>query len=302
MLKLDEITVLIATRNRIEELKITLQKSVFLLNNENVNFIICDDASTDETYQYVKSQYPEIKLLHNKRQKGIHYCRNLMYSHVKTKYAITIDDDINFVNEFNIENITNYFENNPECAVMAFRIFWGENLPVSLDSNEVSEQVKSFGAGGHAINIAHLNSIPKLPEWFVFYGEEDFMAIQLFKRKKEVHYIPDLFVHHRVDLRKRKKQSDYYKRLHLSLRSGWYIYMLFYPKNVILRKISYSIYSKIRFMVLKGNLRVLFILLLGIKDVFLNYRKLVASSNRLTKEEYTNYSRLPMAKLYWKPE
>lgn len=301
-MKKAQITVLIATRNRIEDLKITLQKSAFLLQNKEVEFIICDDNSSDGTYQYIKANYPEIKLLKNKCQKGIFYCRNLMFNHVKTKYAITIDDDINFVYPFEVDDVVNYFEANPKCAIMAFRIFWGVLLPNSLNCDELPIKVKSFGAGGHAIKMEDWNTIPKLPEWFIFYGEEDFMSIQLFKKGKEIHYTPNFFVHHRVDLKKRKKEKDYIRRLRFSLRSGWYLYFLFYPWKLIPRRFFYTLWIQMKTKVFKGDFKAFLAILQALGDVIINFPHLLKNANRLSKKEFAEYSKLAETKLYWTPK
>lgn len=295
------LTLLIATKNRREELKKSLQKSCFLLQDNRVQVIICDDGSRDGTSAFIGENYPQVQLLRNEVSRGIHFCRNLLFSQVKTRYAVTIDDDINFVEHFSLESITQYFETKPECAIMAFRIFWGENLPNNLETQDMPEQVQSFGAGGHAIDMEALYKIPKLPEWFIFYGEEDYMSLELFKNGKQVHYTPQILVHHRVDMKKRKKQADYYKRMKLSIRSGWYLYCMFYPKKVMRRKLIYSIYSKMRYRVLNGDIKVLVVLLSAGKDLLFNYEKVVDYTNRLTQKEYKEYSILPPAKIYWSP-
>lgn len=302
MMSKETITVLIATRNRIKELQKTLNRSAFLLNDERVKFIICDDNSSDDTYDYLKKEYPKIKLLRNERQMGIFYSRNLMFNNVESKYAITIDDDINFVSAFDVNNIFNYFKDHPKCAIMAFRIFWGIELPNTLVSNEIPKQVKSFGAGGHAIKIEDWKSIPKLPDWFVFYGEEDFMSIQLFKRGKEVHYTPDFFVHHRVDLKKRKKEKDYIRRLRLSLRSGWYLYVLFYPLKTIPKRFVYTLWIQFKTKVFKGDFKAFIGISQALFDLLFNMIILVKNSNRLSEKEFLDYSKLSNAKLYWSPE
>ena len=297
-----QITVLIATRNRVKELQTTLKKSAFLLHNKEVEFIICDDNSSDGTCQYISQNYPEIKLLKNKSQKGIFYCRNLMFNHVKTKYAITIDDDINFIYPFEIIDVVNYFEANSECAVMAFRIFWGVDLPNSLDCDELPIKVKSFGAGAHAIKMEDWNTIPKLPEWFIFYGEEDFISIQLFKKRKEVHYTPNFFVQHRVNLKNRKKDKDYQIRLRRSLRSGWYLYILFYPWALIPKRFLYTVWVQFKNKVFKGDFKAFVAIIQAMGDVVINMPRLLKNTNRLSKKEFFEYSKLPEAKLYWSPK
>ena len=58
-----QFSILITTKNRIEDLKYTLLKINHLIQNENVECIICDDGSTDGTSNFIIEKYPKILLL-----------------------------------------------------------------------------------------------------------------------------------------------------------------------------------------------------------------------------------------------
>ena len=53
-------SILISTKNRINDLKYTLEKLNFILQSKEVKCTIYDDGSTDGTFQYVKDNYPSI--------------------------------------------------------------------------------------------------------------------------------------------------------------------------------------------------------------------------------------------------
>ncbi len=297
-----QFTILITTRNRLEDLKYTLQINEAKLGDSDVEYIICDDGSNDGTYDYVSSNYPKIKLLRNETSKGLIYCRNQMMNLVKTAYAISIDDDSHFVTNNPIPSIEAYFNAHPRCAVVGFRIFWGKEMPFVNINQEKPSIMKSYVGCGHVFRINAWNSIPDYPDWFIFYGEEDFASYHLFKKEWEVHYLPDVLVHHRVDLKGRKHSKDYRLRIRRALRSGWFLYLLFYPVGLVPKKILYSLWMQFKTKVFKGDFRAFIAILQALGDLILNVPRLIKKSDRLSNEEFKKYSKLPAAKLYWKPK
>jgi glycosyltransferase involved in cell wall biosynthesis len=297
-----KITLVIATRNRIDELKITLSKISDVIERDDVELIVADDGSSDKTSSFIIENYPRIKLLTIPKSKGIHYVRNLMFQHATSDFVISLDDDIHFLTENVVEEVLEYFKNHKECAIVAFRIFWSINKPSTIACSEKVVRVKSFGAGAHAFRMSAWRDIPNYPEWFVFYGEEDFASYQLFKKKWEIHYLPEVLVHHRVDLKSRKKDSDYARRLRKSLRSGWYLFFMFYPINIIPQKMVYSIWIQLKVKVFKGDFKALQAILLAFLDLLLSIPRIIRNSNRLSPKEYGAYQKLEDSKLYWQPE
>ena len=145
-------------------------------------------------------------------------------------------------------------------------------------------------------------TIPNYPNWFVFYGEEDFASFQVFKKGWEVHYVPDILVHHRVDIKNRKKDKDYQIRLRRSLRSGWYLYFLFYPWELIPKRFLYTLWIQFKTKVFNGDIKAFFAIIQALGDVSINLSRLFRNSNRLSKKEFLEYSKLPDTKLYRNPK
>jgi len=295
-------SILITTKNRLNDLAFTLGKINYLLNDSGVDCVVFDDGSTDGTYEFVKENFPNIQLQRNAVSKGYIFCRNKMLNETKADYAISLDDDAHFLTENPLEAIRDYFENNKQCGLIALRVFWGLQEPVALSTTEKPEQVQGFVGCAHVWRMKTWRTIPKYPEWFVFYGEENFASYQLFKINTEVHYLPAVLVHHRVDVKSRKNHSDYSIRLRRSLRSGWYLFFMFYPIKTIPRKIAYSLWIQFRYKVLKGDLKALQAIVLAVLDVIWNMPRIIKNSNRLTRKEYEVYHQLPEAKMYWRPE
>ncbi|OIQ22720.1 glycosyltransferase family 2 protein [Lacinutrix sp. MedPE-SW] len=292
-------SILITTKNRLEDLKITLNEIAYLLELKDVECIICDDGSNDGTYTYIEDRYKGITLLKNEKSKGLIFSRNRLLNLTTADYAITLDDDAHIVTNNPLEIIENFFLNNSQCAVIAGRIFWGKQLPNNLTDTSDNTRVKGFVGCGHVWRMDAWRSIPNYPDWFVFYGEEEFASYQLFKNKWEVWYVPAFFIHHRVDVKSRKMNQDYTTRLRRSLRSGWYLYFMYYPLLLIPKKFIYTMWMQLKLKVFKGDFKALKAILLAILDLIIHMPKCFIGS-RLKFKELNNYKKLDETKIYWK--
>ena len=302
MTVIPKITILIATKNRCNDLQFTLQKNQYLWSDA-VSCVVFDDGSTDGTSEMMQSHFPEIKLLRNDISKGYLYCRNKMLNETNAEYAISLDDDAHFLTENPIKIIASYFQENPSCGLIATRIFWGTEPPLNTINLETNTKVKSFIGCGHVWRMNAWHDIPNYPEWFEFYGEENVASLHLFKKKWEVHYVPELFVQHRVNMADRAKSAKNSAfRYRRAIRADWYTYFMFFPLKTIPRKMAYSLWMQCKNKIFKGNLKVVFPLLLAIFDLLKSIPKLKANRNAFTMKEYRNYSKLNEAKIYWKPK
>ncbi len=140
------------------------------------------------------------------------------------------------------------------------------------------------------------------PAWYRFYGEENFAALQLFKKGWEVHYLPSVLVHHRVDNKARKKDADYYLRARRSLRADWYNYFIFYPKRKLVRLFLYSIKAQLLKAKKTKDMKVVKNLFLAMGDMVINSSRLKKNRNSLTISEYNEWKELPDTRIYWKFE
>ncbi len=295
-------SILITTKNRKRDLEITLETLDSILCRSDVECIVFDDGSADGTYEMVSGKFPQVKLLRNEISKGLIHNRNVLLTISKGDYAVSLDDDLNFLSANPLETIACFFEKYPKCGVQSFRIYWDKQLPSSQNTNQQLVRVDSFAGGAHAFRMEAWRDIPDYPAWFRFYGEENFAAYQLFKRGWEVYYNPEVLTHHRVDLKERKKNKDYLLRYRRGLRSGWYLYFLFCPWVLLPKKLVYSLFIQIKLRFCKEyNFRVLLSMAQAMGDVLWNLLRLMKESNRLSLEEFREMSKLRKVTLYWNP-
>lgn len=295
-------SILITTKNRLTDLVITLEKIQYLLNREDVVCLICDDGSTDGTAQYLRTNCPEIHLIQNSKSYGLIYSRNRLLSMVTTDFAISLDDDLHFITQNPLELIQDFFKYNQDAAVLSFRIFWNKNEPTTIETSEKSVLMQSYAGGAHAFRMKAWSEIPNYPDWFIFYGEENFASYQLFKKNWRIYYLPEVLVNHRVDVKARKNNDDYTIRLRRALRSGWYLFFLFYPLKTIPRKMAYSLWIQFKQKVFKGDFKALKAIVLALFDLLWNMPRILKNANRLTPIEYNKYNQLAETKIYWQPE
>lgn len=293
-------SIVITSKNRLLDLQNTLESLSDLIKRDDVELLICDDASTDGTEEYLNKNNSLGTFIINNKSKGLIYNRNILNNSAKGDYIISLDDDAQFLSENVLEEIEKCFLNNPNCGVQNLRIYWSTVKPRSIISEENSGLSKGFVGCGHVWRKLAWEAIAQYPAWFVFYGEEDFAAFQLFKQDWNILYNPKILVHHRVDIKSRKKEKDYRLRLRRSLRSGWYLCFLFYPIKEIPKRLVYTLWQQIKKKTFKGDIKATIAIFQAMFDVVYNFSRLMKNANRLTVKEFKEYQQLPDTKLYWK--
>lgn len=293
-------SILITTKDRRADLELTLAKIRPWL--AAAQCVIYDDGSSDGTSAMVTDRFPEVELLRNESPKGYIFCRNRMLDRCPTEFAISLDDDAHIESPDPLDEIGDFFDMHPEAGVVGFRIFWGKELPDGTDSDEPAQRMAGFVGCGHVWRLAAWREIPSYPEWFVFYGEEEFAAMQLYLSGWEVWYLPAVFVQHRVDVAARRHHADYLRRLRHSLRAGWFLFFLFYPLRIIPSRLGYSVWMQLKTKVLKGQWRVSWTLAVALCDLVRHLPRILSGRRPMTVSQFRRFTALPATKIYWKPQ
>lgn len=107
------VTIYIPTYNRVELLKRAV-KSVLEQTYQNIELIIVDDCSTDETILYLKilvENDSRVRFFQNKRNSGACVSRNKAIVEAKGEYITGLDDDDYFL-ESRIADFVEYWQEN----------------------------------------------------------------------------------------------------------------------------------------------------------------------------------------------
>lgn len=295
------VTLQITTHNRLKELIETLRLLKDIIVDERVQTIICDDGSNDGTYDYLEANYPQFELFRNEKSIGLIGSRNRIMDATKTEFAISVDDDLNFLSPSPVDSIIEYFKKNENCGVISFGIHWGLEPPLTLNNNHATYIARNFAGGAHAFRIGAWNDIPNYPYWFRFYGEEEFASIHLFKKNWQIHYVPTILTHHRVELKSRKLNKDYIIRQMRSFRAGILLLLLFYPISVLPRLIAFAILNQLKNKFLKGDWKGSFGVFLAFFSIAYFIPKIIVNSDRFSLKEYKAFVKLKAATIYWIP-
>jgi hypothetical protein len=296
------ITLQITTRNRLQDLMKTLELSDELLKDKRLETIICIDGHEPETESILSEKYPQFKIITHPIPIGLIACRNKLMQQTQTPFALSLDDDLNLLTENNIDMIINWFVANPKCAVQSFRIYWSLTLPNNFDCKEKTQLVRGYAGGAHAFKMEAWKSINSYPEWYIFYGEEEYTSMQLFKKGWQIHYRPEILSHHRVDINSRKlNKGNYIIRQLRSYRAGLFNIACFFPIRVIPKIYAYSFWNQFKTKTLKGDWKGTLGYLFGIISFIFNLYRLPVYAKRFSMDEFNKYMKTKTVPLYWKP-
>ncbi len=134
---MSKIGVIMSTYNGKERIDNSI-KSILEQSYTDFKLIICDDGSTDGTYEYLKNKYnknEKIYIFQNNNKNGLAYALNLCLNYCKDcEYIARMDDDdFSYPNRFK-EQIE-FLENNPNIS------FVGSNVDI-YDGEKIIEERK----------------------------------------------------------------------------------------------------------------------------------------------------------------
>lgn len=88
-----KVSVYVPTHNRVDLLKRAVN-SLLSQSYDNIEIVICDDGSTDDTYEYLKSiECEKVIVIRNLEPKGACYSRNLCIRASSGNFITGLDDD-----------------------------------------------------------------------------------------------------------------------------------------------------------------------------------------------------------------
>ena len=74
----------------------TIKKGIKSIYSQkrNIEIIVVDDFSNDKSIDMIKKDFPEVNVIHNKKNKGAAYCRNLGILNSSGDYIAFVDSDV----------------------------------------------------------------------------------------------------------------------------------------------------------------------------------------------------------------
>lgn len=115
-----KVTASIVTYNSADEILIVLE-SLSKVELDNFEVFIVDNASSDNTIELIKKNYPNIKVIESKKNIGFGSGHNLVIKQIESDYHIFINPDIN-VESDQIKKMVNYLEENKDVVILTPKV------------------------------------------------------------------------------------------------------------------------------------------------------------------------------------
>lgn len=197
---LSDVDIIIPTRNRIEDLRITIKKMLAIGFDEE-QFYVIDDQSADSTPDIIRSEFPDITLEVNQSPRGQLRNRNTLCRMTSRKYVLSLDDDSHIRSAEDVLEAIEILEKTPSAGIFAFRAFEQMHEPPSKEELEADVVfTRTFIACGCLIKRSVLNDIEEYTrEALGYYCEEIDCSIRAFVKGYRVISKRNIVVHHRVN-------------------------------------------------------------------------------------------------------
>ena len=227
--------------------------SVFNSSLKDVEVIVVDNHSRDGSVEYIKSKYPEVKVIASNHNLGFARGNNLALRSIKSQYALLLNPDTILTTDV-LQRSVDFMDANPKCGGLGVCMLNVDGtkamesrrgLPTPLTSFykmiglcKRFPKHKSFGryylgclpwdkpASIEVISGAYcmlrkeaLDKVGLLDEDFFMYGEDIDLSYRLLKGGYENWYIPATMLHYKGE--STQKSSFRYVHAHLLPQTLW---------------------------------------------------------------------------------
>ncbi|SEA89078.1 Glycosyltransferase, GT2 family [Flavobacterium gillisiae] len=229
-----EISILIVTKGRPDEVGITLNKvrRCIDLSVHEVRVFIDGCKKTES----IIKNFPWVKWKISEKSVGASPARHLLYKEAKGAILIGLDDDAHIVTSNAITLIENKFNLNPNLGIIAFKevkgVFESDNLIGVLEKKAEYLTTEFIGCGFAVKRKVYLET-RGFPLWIDIYGEESCVSMEVLDLGYDILYTNAIVVNHRIDRAKRRLQGRNYYRFERQLRNSCRIFLVYYPNPIM---------------------------------------------------------------------
>lgn len=243
------ISVMIATRNRRDELRETLTE-LAKLRPKSAEIIICADGSTDDTVDMLRNEFPDSKVIENKTRLGSVASRDRMLRLAVGDIVLSLDDDSYPLGSDFLSRLVNAFALHQEAAVITFAELRGPKSTLSGPTNDFSHG-RFIGAYPNCAAAMRRDLYParaSFPLFFDHMYEEPDYALQCYAAGFGVWFEPSLQVRHHLT----STQREPIFRHHRNARNELWSVFLRCPFPWVIFLALYRIFRQLLFAVSQG--------------------------------------------------
>ena len=231
-----EVSILIVTRNRPNELEITLNKLFGLLDLSLHEVLVFIDGC--QMTDFLIAKYPWVQWENSAISISASPARNKLYKKARGKIFIGLDDDAHPLSIDFITRTQCIFSEDPKIGIIAFQEIRGVFLTDQealqhAERNIAKYKTNDFVGSGFAVRNDVYEETNGFPVWIDIYGEESCLAIEVLDLGYEIQYDNTIIVNHRVDREKRLGQGRNYFRFEKQLKNTLFYYVVYYPNPML---------------------------------------------------------------------
>lgn len=230
-----EISFLIVTKNRPDDLALTLNKLKNMVDLSIHEVLVLIDGC--KKTEPLVSQFNWVNWSVNNISVSASPARNVLYKKAKGNILIGLDDDAHPISENFIKKVKNEFHLNKKLGIIAFQEVRGRFDSDAEAQRKVLEGESYFTSDfvgcGFAIKKQVYDSTNGFPLWMDIYGEETAVAIEVLDMDYEILYQPTIAVNHRVNVEKRIDLGRNYFRFEKQLKNSLRFYVVYYKRPTI---------------------------------------------------------------------
>ena len=259
------VTIVIVSYNTRDILKNCLEALYRHGTGSDMEVVVADNDSRDDSTAMVKEQFPQVRLIANTRNLGFAAANNLAFHQAHGRYIILLNPDA-YIGPASIRNAVTFMDNHPECGLCGGKIISPEGRlepsarrfpsPLSklltlsgLSARFPASPIFSrheFGGFAHdhplevdwvpgtftIVRKTMLDSIGPFDERFFMYYEETDLCLRARKAGWKIFFIPDAEVMHIGGACSKTRKDKTFDNagsqvLSFRMRSEW----LYYRKN-----------------------------------------------------------------------
>lgn len=227
-----QISFVIVTKNRPEELAFTLGRLMKLINLDVHEVLVFIDGCP-KTEEIILG-YPWVQWVVSEYSVGASPARQQLYKKTKGTILIGLDDDAHPVSDHFIAQVQHTFLENPSVAIIAFQeikgVFVSDEKALATQQNQkLNYYTNDFIGCGFAITNAAYKKTRGFPVWIDIYGEEPCLSLEILELGYDILYNNEIIVNHRIDKKQRLAQGRNYYRFEKQLKNTLYYYTVYYP-------------------------------------------------------------------------
>jgi GT2 family glycosyltransferase len=246
------VSVCIANYNGNETLRESLDSVLGQAFEHSVEIIVHDDASTDNSVEFIRAEYPQVKLISSKINVGFCISNNRMVAAAKGKFILLLNNDAALRSdalsllyahsqEKNFNGILTLPQYNAKTGqLMDMGSLFDPFLNPVPNINPARQKVGMVMGACLWIPQELWKKLEGFPEWIGSLAEDMYLCLRAWNSGYEVrtlnqsgydHHVGHSFGGGKID---NNKLHSSYRRRAMSERNKTYIMMIFYPAPVLL--------------------------------------------------------------------